>query len=53
MLIVGAMHHCFTVWREKIDVEHWMDAPLRGKFQAIVDRGHHLDDLKRSVASRP
>ena len=30
-----------------------MNAPLCGKFQTVIDRGHHLDDLKRSVASRP
>ena len=40
------MNGRFTVWREKIDVKHWMNAPLRGKFEAIIDRGHHLYDLK-------
>ena len=47
------MGYCLPVWHEKIDVEHWMDTPLRGKFEAIIDRGHHLDDLKRAVALRP
>ena len=40
----------FSVWREKINVEHWMDAPLRGKFKVIIDRGHHLYNLERSVS---
>jgi hypothetical protein len=26
------VHCCFFVWCEKIDVEYWVDAPLRGKF---------------------
>ena len=29
-LIVGAVHYCFTIRREKIYVKHRMDAPLRG-----------------------
>ena len=33
-------------------MKHWMDAPLRGKFQVVIDRGHHLDNLKRSMVSR-
>jgi hypothetical protein len=28
-------------------VKHGVDIPLCGKFQAIVDSGHHLNDLKR------
>ena len=31
-------------------MEYWVNAPLRGKFKVIVDRGHHLYDLKRSVS---
>ena len=31
-LIVGPMCYCFAIRCEKIDVEYWMDAPLRGKF---------------------
>ena len=31
-LIVGAMHYGLAIGGEKIDVKHWMDAPLRGKF---------------------
>ncbi len=40
----------FSVWCEKIDVEYIMNAPLRGKFQSIVDRGHHLNDWKGAVS---
>jgi hypothetical protein len=29
---VRAVHRGFFVWREKIDVEYWVNAPLRGKF---------------------
>ena len=32
---------------------HWVDAPLRGKFETVINWGHHLDNLKRSVASCP
>jgi len=39
----------FSVRCEKIDMEYVMNAPLRGKFQSIVDRGHHLNDGKRAV----
>ena len=53
MLIVSTVGYCFLVWREKIDVEHWMNAPLRGKFQPVIYWGHHLDNLKRFVVSRP
>ena len=53
MLVVGAMCYCFAIRREKINVKHWMNAPLRGKFETVIDGGHHLDNLKRSVASRP
>ena len=28
-----------------------MDAPLCGKFEMVIDWGHHLDDLKRSMIS--
>jgi len=40
----------FSVGCEKIDVEYVMDAPLRGEFQSIVDRGHHLNDGKGAVS---
>ena len=50
MLIVSAMRYCFTMGHKEIDVKYWMNAPLRGKFQPTIDRGHHLNDLKRSVA---
>ncbi len=40
----------FSVGCEKIDMEYVMNAPLRGKFQLIVDRGHHLDDLEGAVS---
>ena len=32
-------------------MKNGVDAPLRGKFEAVVDRGHHLDDLERSMPS--
>ena len=51
MLIVGAVHYCFAIGCKEVDMEHWMNAPLRGKFQSIIDRGHHLDNFKRSMAS--
>ena len=35
--IVGAVCYCLSVWREKIDMEHWVDAPLRGKFEAVIN----------------
>ena len=47
------MRYCFAIGREKIYVKHGVDAPLRGKLEAVIDGGHHLDNLKRSVASRP
>ena len=50
-LVIGAMGYCFPVRREKINMEHWVDAPLRGKFKMVIDRGHHLNDFKWSVAS--
>ena len=28
-----------------------MDAPLCGKFKAVINGRHHLDNLKRSVVS--
>jgi hypothetical protein len=45
------VHYCFPVWREKIYMEHGVDAPLRGKFQPIIYGRHHLDDFKRSMSS--
>jgi hypothetical protein len=48
---VGAMHYCFFVWCEKICMEHWVDAPLCGKFKLIVDCGHHLSNFKRAMPS--
>ncbi len=39
----------FSVRREKIDMEDVMNTPLRGKLQSIVDRGHHLDNLKGAM----
>ena len=47
--VVCAMYGRLTVGCEKIDVKHWMDAPLRGKFEAIIDRGHHLYEDRKSV----
>jgi hypothetical protein len=44
------MHYCLSVRREKIYVKHGVDAPLRGKFQSIVDGRHHLNDLKRAMS---
>ena len=38
------------IWCEKIDVKHWMNAPLHGKFKAIIDRGHHLCDFERPMS---
>jgi hypothetical protein len=32
-------------------VEHGVYTPLCGKFQAIVDGRHHLNDLKRAMSS--
>jgi hypothetical protein len=40
------MHCGLAIGGEKIDVKHWMDAPLRGKLEAIIDCGHHLSDLE-------
>ncbi len=37
------------IWCEKIDVKYVMNAPLRGKFQSVVDRGHHLNDGKGAM----
>ncbi len=48
---VGAVHYCFLVGCEKIDVKHGVNTPLCGKFQTIIDSGHHLFDLKRAVSS--
>ena len=44
------MSHRFTIGREKIDVEYWVDAPLRGKFETVIDCGHHLNDFKWSMS---
>jgi hypothetical protein len=32
-------------------VEHGVDTPLCGKFQAVVDGRHHLNDSKRAMSS--
>jgi hypothetical protein len=48
-LVIRTMCRGLLIPREKIRVEHRVNAPLRGKFKAIVDRGHHLNDLKRSM----
>ncbi len=40
----------FSVWREKINMKYVMNAPLRGKFQSIVDRGHHLNNSKGTMS---
>ncbi len=40
----------FSVWCEKIDVKYVMDTPLCGKFQSIIDRGHHLNNWKGAVS---
>jgi hypothetical protein len=32
-------------------MEHGVDAPLCGKFQSIIDSGHHLDYFKWPVSS--
>jgi hypothetical protein len=45
------MHYCFFIRREKIDVKHWVNAPLRGKFQTIIDSRHHLNDFEGSMSS--
>jgi hypothetical protein len=44
------MHYCFLVWHEKVDVENWVNAPLRGKFKAIVDCRHHLNHPKGAMS---
>ena len=36
---------------EKIDVKCWVDTPLHGKLETITDRGHHLDNLLRTMSS--
>ena len=51
LLILGPVHYCFVIGGEKISVEHWMNAPLHGKFQMVIDRGHHLNDLEKSMSS--
>ena len=40
----------FSVGCEKIDMKHVVNAPLCGKLQSIVNRGHHLDNLKGAVS---
>jgi hypothetical protein len=45
------VHYCFSVRGEKINVKHGVNAPLGGKFQVIVDIGHHLNDFKRTMPS--
>ena len=40
----------FVIRCEKINVEYWVNAPLRGKFEAIIDRGHHLDNPERTMS---
>jgi hypothetical protein len=45
------VHCCFAIRSEKIDVKHGVNAPLCGKFKAIVDSGHHLNDLKGAMSS--
>jgi hypothetical protein len=32
-------------------MKDWVNAPLRGKFKAVINCRHHLNDLKRSVSS--
>jgi hypothetical protein len=39
----------FTIRVEKIYMKHRVYAPLHGKFESIINGGHHLDDLKRSM----
>ena len=41
MLVIGTMCNCLLIQREKIDVEDWVNAPLHGKFQMVINRGHH------------
>ena len=45
------MCESFVIWCEKICVKYRVDAPLRGKFEAVVDVRHHLDDLEWSMSS--
>ena len=45
------MRGSLSIGCEKIDVEYWMNASLCGKFEAIVDKGHHLDNLKGAMSS--
>ncbi len=35
---------------EEIDMKNVMNAPLRGKFQSIVDWGHHLNNGKGAMS---
>jgi hypothetical protein len=44
------MYWRFMIRREKIYVKHRVDAPLRGKFETIIDSGHHLSDLKQAMS---
>ena len=41
----------FAIGCEKINVEYWVNASLCGKFEAVIDRGHHLNNLERAVSS--
>ena len=50
-LIVAPMCGSFAIRCEKVCVKNGVDAPLRGKFETIVDRGHHLNDLKWPMSS--
>ena len=51
-MIVGPMSRRFTIRSQEVCVKHVMDAPLRGKFEPVVDRGHHLDNGEWAVAPR-
>ena len=49
-LVVAPMCGSLAVWCEKICVKNRVDAPLCGKFEAIIDIRHHLDDFKRTMS---
>src|SRR6266702_2066666 len=48
--IICSVELRFLVWREKIDVEHVVNAPLCGKFQSVIDGQHHLNDGKGAMS---
>ncbi len=47
--VIWTMDDHLVIWCEKINEKDVMNTPLCGKFQSIIDRGHHLDNGKRAM----